>query len=198
MSVTPPASRHSTHRQASRVQSRDMTARAENAPRRKDGGRCCRASCRGRHAASDGPRIASLLSRANELFQAAFDARQLFARAESAAPLGPFLQPLFVFTSAHVLLSHARLVLDVQGPFFENGLLPLLALLLAPSAGDIDRIHHQPMADARPRRTCDPTDNTLGGGDAREPRIDFPRQRGKLFDCRDERRRSRYGETVWT
>src|SRR5262245_33826991 len=104
MSVQPPVCRRSTHRQASRVQSRDRTARAENPRRPEDGVRCYTASSQGQRVAS-GPRTVSLLSGPNQLLQAAFDARQLFARAEAAAPLGPFFQPLFVLTCADVLLS---------------------------------------------------------------------------------------------
>src|SRR4029453_3093011 len=138
-----------------------------------------------------------LLSRSDQLFQTALDARELLARAEAAAPLGPLLQPLLVLARAGVLPSRACLVLVVQRPLFENGLLTRVVLLRSSSPRDDDRIHHQPMADARSRRTRHPSDQPLGGGGARELRIYVPRQRGKLFGGRDERRGGRDVKTLW-
>src|SRR5215470_11019328 len=100
MSVRCPASRHSTHRQASRAQSPDTTVPPETPPRLGGDGRCCGASSPVRPAANDARRTVSLLSRPYELFQSALNARDLFARAEASPPLGPLLQPLLMFTCA--------------------------------------------------------------------------------------------------
>src|SRR5262245_39149385 len=159
-----------------------MTAPPATPTRLEDDGRCCRASSPVRPVASDCSGTVSLLSRSHELFQPALDARDLFARAEASPPLGPFLRPLVMFTRAGVLLSSACLRLVVERSLLQDRLLTLVVLLLAASPGDIDRIHHQPMADTGSCRGRDPPDDTLRGGGVSEPRIEVSRQCCQLFD----------------
>src|SRR4026208_290294 len=146
MSVRSPASRHSKHRRASRVQNHDMTAPAKKRAPLEDDGRYCGASSRARRAANDASRAVSLLTRPDELLKPALNPRELLARAAAPPPLGPFLQSLLMFTCVELFLARACLVLLVERSSFDDRLLTKVVLLLAASPRGIDRIHHQPLA----------------------------------------------------
>src|SRR5436190_21271769 len=116
-------------------------------PRQAGDEHCCAASSRAPRAAIRGS-TPSAVARPHELFEPAFQPRELFTRVEAAPPFRPLLETLLVLSRTRLLVAHARFGCIVAGSPLRQLALPLLVVFFAACARHVDRIHHQPPAEA--------------------------------------------------
>src|SRR6266545_7546394 len=139
---------HLAPRRASPARNLRTTGR-EWMPRHQAGvERCCAASSRApRGVTRRGPRP-STLAQSHELFQPAFQPRQLFTRAEAAPPFRPLLETVLVLARARLLFARPHFGRVIEGPLRLDPALPLLVVVFAVRPRHVNGIDHEPLADA--------------------------------------------------